>query len=168
MDDRADQDLTAPARIIATWFPRQKGGITLLGSEANAAFRCDAVGDTHAGKHPEQRLQAAIRLCIQAVELGLAQLCCKSVAKAWQIVSRAVAHAFDFDVRVVPPSVLLPALQRLEKVIYAAVGGLTGQQLPGPAWRRASLPTCWGRPRPARGEADPPSGSELLGCLGPA
>ena len=55
-------------------------------------------------------------------------------AKAWMLLSKGVAHAVDYDFRLVPQAVMAPLQRRLE-------GGLRQTELP---WERAKLPTCFG------------------------
>ena len=67
-----------------------------------------------------------------------------SFAKAWMLMSRGVAHALDYDFRLVPPAVMAPLQRRLEGGLRQTLSVLLGSAVSELAWERAKLPTCFG------------------------
>ena len=67
-----------------------------------------------------------------------------SFAKAWMLMGKGVAHALDYDFRLVPPAVVAPLQRRLEGGPRQTLTVLLGSEVPELAWERAKLPTCLG------------------------
>ena len=58
--------------------------------------------------------------------------------------SRGVAHALDYDFRLVPPAVMAPLQRRLEGGLRQTLSRLLGSAVSELAWERAKLTTCFG------------------------
>ena len=67
-----------------------------------------------------------------------------SFAKAWMLMSKGVAHALDYDFRLVAPAVMAPLQRRLEAGLRQTMAVLLGSEVSEMAWERAKLPTCYG------------------------
>ena len=67
-----------------------------------------------------------------------------SFAKAWMLMSKGVAHALDYDFRLVPLAVMAPLQRRLEGGLRQTMSVLLGSEVSELAWERAKLPTCFG------------------------
>ena len=57
---------------------------------------------------------------------------------------KGVAHALDYDFRLVPPAVMAPLRRRLEGGLRRTLTVLLGSGVSELAWERAKLPTCFG------------------------
>ena len=57
---------------------------------------------------------------------------------------KGVAHALDYDFRLVPPAVMAPLQRRLEGGLRQMLSVLLGSDVSELAWERAKLPTCIG------------------------
>ena len=60
------------------------------------------------------------------------------------LMSKGVAHALDYDFRLVPPAGMVPLQRRLEGGLRQALSVLLGSEVSELAWERAKLPTCSG------------------------
>ena len=58
--------------------------------------------------------------------------------------SKEVAHALDYDFRLVPPVVMTPLQRRLEGGLWRTMSVLLGSEVSELAWERAKLSTCFG------------------------
>ena len=67
-----------------------------------------------------------------------------SFAKAWMLMSKGVAHALDYDFRLVPLAVMAPLQRRLEGGLGQTLSVLLGSAVSELAWEGAKLPTCFG------------------------
>ena len=67
-----------------------------------------------------------------------------SFAKAWMLMGKGVAHALDYDFRLVPPTVMAPLQRRLEGGLRQTMSVLLGSEVSELVWERAKLPTCLG------------------------
>ena len=60
------------------------------------------------------------------------------------LLSNGVAHALDYDFRLVPPAVIAPLQRRLEGGLKQTMSVLLGSEVSELVWERAKLPTCLG------------------------
>ena len=60
------------------------------------------------------------------------------------LMSRGVAHALDYDFRLVP-LLMAPLQLSLEKGLRQTLSVFLGGDVSELAWERAKLPTCFGR-----------------------
>ena len=67
-----------------------------------------------------------------------------SFAKAWMPMSKGVAHALDYDFRLVPPAVMALLKRRMEGGLTQTLPVLLGSDVSEVAWERAKLSTCFG------------------------
>ena len=67
-----------------------------------------------------------------------------SFAKAWMLMSKDIAHALDYDFRLVPPAVMAPLQRCLEGGLGQTLSVLLGIDVSKLPWERAKLPTCFG------------------------
>ena len=56
------------------------------------------------------------------------------------LMSKGVAHALDYDFRMVPPAVMAPLQRRLEGGLRQTMSVLLGSEVSELAWERAKLP----------------------------
>ena len=56
------------------------------------------------------------------------------------LMSKGVAHALDYDFRMVPPAVMAPLQRRLERGLRQTMSVLLGSEVSELAWERAKLP----------------------------
>ena len=68
-----------------------------------------------------------------------------SFAKAWMLMSNGVAHALDYDIRLVPPAVMAPLQRRLEGGLRQTLSVILGSAVSELAWERAQTPHVLGR-----------------------
>ena len=59
-------------------------------------------------------------------------------AKAWMLMSKGVAHALDYDFRLVAPAVMAPLQRRLEAGLRQTMAVLLGSEVSEMAWERAA------------------------------
>ena len=57
-----------------------------------------------------------------------------SFAKAWMLMSKGVAHALNYDFRLVPPAVMAPLQRRLEGGLRQTMSMLPGSEVFELAW----------------------------------
>ena len=67
-----------------------------------------------------------------------------SFAKAWMLMSWGVAHALDYDFRLVPPPVMVPLQRRLEGGLRQTLSVLLGSAVSELAWGGRNFTTCFG------------------------
>ena len=67
-----------------------------------------------------------------------------SFAKAWMLICKGVAHALEYDFRLVPPAVMAPLQRRLEGGLRQTLTVLLGSEVSELARERAMRPTCFG------------------------
>ena len=60
------------------------------------------------------------------------------------LISKGVAHALDYDFRLVPPAVMAPLQRQLEGGLRQTMSLLLGSEVSELAWERAKLPSCFG------------------------
>ena len=104
-----DAELPIEVLNLCSKIPRKRHGVSLLGSAANAHY-CMHVGLGQLAEVPTQtveRVEKAL-MTLQSIE-RFAQV---SFAKAWMLMSKGVAHALDYDLRLVPPAVMAPLQRR--------------------------------------------------------
>ena len=58
------------------------------------------------------------------------------------LMSKRVAHALDYDFRLVPPAMMAPLQRHLEGGLRQTMSVLLGNEVSELAWERAKLPTC--------------------------
>ena len=111
-----DAELPKEVRNLCLKIPRKRHGVSLLGSAANAQH-CMHVGLGELAEVPTQtteRVEKAL-MTLQSIErFACDQHDHVSFAKAWMLMSLGVAHALDYDFRLVPLAVMAPVQRRLE------------------------------------------------------
>ena len=70
--------------------------------------------------HAEARADAAVKLAQRVTDLALANHDSRSHGKAWFVLSKSVAHALDYDMRIVPPYLLANACSRVASATLKA------------------------------------------------
>ena len=65
-------------------------------------------------------------------------------AKTWMLMGKGVAHALDYDFRLVPQAVMAPLQRRLEGGLRRTLTVLLGSEVSELARERAKLATCFG------------------------
>ena len=134
-------------RDLCMKVPRKRHGVSLLGSAAN--MQCSMhVGLGQLAEPPTQtteRVEKAL-VTLQSIQrLACDQHDHVSFAKAWMLMEKGVAHALDYDFRLVPPAVMAPLHRRLEGGLRRTLTVvLLGSEVSELAWKRAKLPTCFG------------------------
>ena len=111
-----DAELPMEVRNLCLKIPRKRHGVSLLGPAANAQH-CMHVGLGQPAEVPTQTIEREEKALatLQRIErFACDQHDHVSFAKAWMLMSKGVAHALDFDFRLVPPSVMAPLQRRLE------------------------------------------------------
>ena len=120
--------------------------MSLLGSAANAQH-CKHVGVGHPFEvptHTTERVEKAL-MTLQSIErFACDQHDHVSFAKAWMLLSKGVAHALDYDFRLVPRAVMASLQRRLEGGLRQTMSVLLESEVSDLAWERAKLPTCFG------------------------
>ena len=116
------------------------------GSAANAQH-CMHVGLGQPAEAPKQTIERVEKalMTLQSIE----RFACNqhdhvSFAKAWMLMSKEVAHALDYDFRLVPPAVMAPLQRRLEGGLRQTMSVLLRGEVSDLAWEQAKLPTCFG------------------------
>ena len=141
-----DQELPTEVRDLCMKVPRKRHGVSLLGSRANAQH-CMHVGLGRPAVVPTQtteRVEKAL-MTLQSIErFACDQHDHVSFAKAWMLMGKGVAHALDYDFRLVPPTVMAPLQRRLEGGLRQTMSVLLGSEVSELAFERAKLPTCFG------------------------
>ena len=141
-----DAELPLSVRNLCLKIPRKRQGVSLLGSEANAQH-CMQVGlgqITEAPTQTKERLEKALATLQNIESSAYDQHDFVSFAKAWMLMSKGVAHALDYDFRLVVPGVMAPLQRRLEAGLRQTMAVLLGIEICEMAWERAKLPTCFG------------------------
>ena len=141
-----DTWLPLSVRRLCLRIPRKRHGVSLFGSEANAQH-CVQVELGQAPEAPTQakeRLEKALTMLHNIERFACDQHDYVSFAKAWMLMSKEVAHALDYDLRIVPPGVMAPLQRRLEAGLRQTMSVLLGSEVSELAWERAKLPTCYG------------------------
>ena len=138
-----DQELPTEDRDLCTRVSRKRHGVSLLGSAANMQHGMH-VGLGSLAEPPSQtteRVEKAL-VTLQSIErFACDQHDHVSFAKAWMLMSKGVAHALDYDFRLVPPAVMAPLQRRLEGGLRQTLSVLLGTAVSELAWERAKLPT---------------------------
>ena len=108
--------------------PRQRCGIELLGSAANADFSIHvSLGlDQLVPSQTTKRVDQALGTLKKIVDFACTQHDHVSFAKAWMLASRKVAHALDYDFKPVPPPMMAPLQRRLEERYQAHCLNIAG------------------------------------------
>ena len=141
-----DAELPLWVQSLCLRIPRKRHGVSLLGSEANAQH-CMQVGlgqITEAPTQTKERVETALVMLQNIERFACDQHDYVSFAKAWMLMSKGVAHALDFDFRLVAPGVMAPLQRRLEAWLRQTMAVLLGSEVSEMAWERAKLPTCYG------------------------
>ena len=60
------------------------------------------------------------------------------------LMSKGVAHALDYDFRLVPTAVMAALQRRLEGGLRQTMSVILGSEVSELAWERTQLPTCFG------------------------
>ena len=141
-----DQEVPTEVRDLSTKVPRERHGVSLLGSAANMQYGMH-VGLGQLAEPPTQtteRVEKALATLLSIERFACDQLDRVSFAKAWMLMGKGVAHALDYDFRLVPPAVMAPLQRRLEGALRRTLTVLLGSEVSELAWERAKLPTCFG------------------------
>ena len=141
-----DAELPMVVRNLCLKIPRKRHGVSLLGSAANAQH-CMHVGLGQPAQVPTQTtegVEKALTMLQSIVRFACDQHDHVSFAKAWMLTSKGVAHALDYDFRLVPPSVMAPLQRRLEGGLRQTMSVLLGSEVPEFAWERQSSPRALG------------------------
>ena len=133
-------------RNLCLKVPRKRHGVSLLGSVANMQH-CMHVGLGQPAEVPTQTIERVEKalMTLQNIE----RFACDQhdhviFAKAWMLMSKGVAHALDYDFRLVPPAVMAPLQRRLEGGLRQTLSVLHESAFSELAWERAKLSTCFG------------------------
>ena len=133
-------------RNLCLKIPRERHGVNLLGSAANAQH-CMHVGLGQPAEVPTQTIERVWKglATLQSIE-GFA---CDQhdhviFAKEWMLMSKGVAHALDYGFRLVPPAVMAPLQRRLEGGLRQTMSVLLGSEVSELAWGRRSSPRAFG------------------------
>ena len=113
-----DAELPMEVRNLCLRVPRKRHGASLLGSAVNTQHWMH-VGLGQLAEAPTQTMERVERALstLQSIErFACDQHDRVSFAKAWMLMSRGVAHALDYDIRLVPPAVMAPLQRRFEGV----------------------------------------------------
>ena len=140
-----DAELSMEVRNLCLKIPRKRLVVSLLGSAANAQH-CMHVGLGQPAEAPtpsKERVEKALTTLQSIESFACDQQDHVSFAKAWMLMSNVVAHALDYDLRLVPP-VMAPLQRRLERGLRQTMSVLLGSEVSELAWERAKLPTCFG------------------------
>ena len=116
--------------------PRKQHGVSLLGSAANAQH-CMHVGLCQPAEVPTQTIERVEKalMTLQSIERFVCdQHDHVSFAKAWMLMSKGVAHALDYDFRLVPPAVMAPLQRRFEGGLRQTMSVLLGSEVSELAW----------------------------------
>ena len=111
-----DAELPTEVRNLCLKIPRKRHGVSLLGSAANAQH-CMHVGLGQPSEVPTQTIEEvekALMTLQNIVRFACDQHDHVSFAKAWMLMSWGIAHALDYDFRLVPPAVMAPLQRRME------------------------------------------------------
>ena len=123
-------------RNLCLRVPRKRHGVSLLWSAANTQH-CMHVGLGQPAEAPTQtieRVENALATLQNIERFACDQHDHVSFAKAWMLMSRGVAHALDFDFRLVPPAVMAPLQRRLEGGLRRTLLVLLGSAVSEFAW----------------------------------
>ena len=105
--------------------------VSLLASSANAQY-CVHVGLDQPAEAPTQtieRREKALATLQNIERFASDQHDHVSFAKAWMLMSRGVAHALDYDFRLVPPAGMAPLQRRLEGGLRQTLSVLLGSEV---------------------------------------
>ena len=133
-------------RILCLSVPRKRHGVSLLGSAANTQ-QCMHVGLGQPAEAPTQtieRVEKALATLQNIERFACDQHDHVSFAKAWMLMSWGVAHALDFDFRLVPLAAMAPLQRRLEGGLRQTLSVLLGSAVSELAWVRAKFTMCFG------------------------
>ena len=140
-----DAELPMEVRNLSLKVSRKRHGVSFLGSAANAQH-CMPVGLGQPAEVPTQTIERVEKaLALQSIErFACDQHDHVSFAKVWMLMSKGVAHALDYDFRLVPPAVMAPVRRRLEGGLRQTLSVLLGSDVSELAWERAKLATRFG------------------------
>ena len=116
-------------RILCLKIPRKRHGVSLLGSSAANTQHC---GQGQPAEVPTQTIERVAKALttLQSIErLVCGQHDHVSFAKAWMLMSKEVAHALDYDFRLVPQAVMAPLQRRLEGGLRQTISVLLGSEV---------------------------------------
>ena len=163
------EDAESPMKVrnLCLKVPRKRHGVSLLGSAANTQH-CMHVGLGQPAEAPIQtieRVEKALATLQNIERFACDQHDHVSFAKAWMLMSWGVAHALDYDFRLVPLTVLPPLQRRLEGGLRQTLSVLVGSAVSDLAWERAKLPTCFRWPgHQSCSDGFCGTGNMLVGC----
>ena len=143
-DEVASTALPQSAKELLDLVPRQCGGVEILGSTATAQHAMHAGCHIVAPAATAKRTQAACDLIDKIVAFAQAQVDYKSFAKAWSLLSKCAGSALDYDMRVLPPAVVMPYCKQLEAKLRGAMERILGEPLSLAQWHQCALPTTFG------------------------
>ena len=141
-----NQELPTEVRDQCLEVPRKRLGVSLLGSAAKMLC-CMSVGLGQPAEPPTQtteRVEKAVATLQSVERFACDQHDHVSFAKPWMLTGKGVAHASDYDFRLVPPVVMAPLQRRLEGGLRQTLTALLGNEVSELAWERAELATCFG------------------------
>ena len=141
-----DLELPTEVRDLCMRVPRKQYGGSLHHSAANMRC-CMHAGLGQPAEPPTQTIERVDKAL--ATLQNIERFACDqhdhvSFAKAWMLTSKGVAHALDYDFRLIPPAVMAPLQRRLEGGLAQTLSVLLGSAVSELAWERAKLPTCFG------------------------
>ena len=121
-------------------FPATSGTITIMGTEAGAAYTT-ALGDAKAtADAARQRADTAVQLCRHVAELATTDLGIPRLGAAWTLLTKCCARALDYDARLVPSGALAGVTSNLDDAVRKTVTAVCAKDLPTDAWAQATLP----------------------------
>ena len=134
------------ATCARTRVPRKRHGVSLLGSAANIQYGMH-VGLGQLAEPPTQTTELVEKALatLQSIErCACDQHDHGSFAKAWMLMGKGVAHALDYDFRLVPPAVMAPLQRRLEGGLRRTLTVLLGSEVSEWHGSEHHSPTCFG------------------------
>ena len=138
-DNEDDEQRTAVVQF-AQMFPATSGTITIMGTEAGAAYTT-ALGDAKAtADAARQRADTAVQLCRHVAELATTDLGIPRLGAAWTLLTKCCARALDYDARLVPSGALAGVTSNLDDAVRKMVTAVCAKDLPTDAWAQATLP----------------------------
>ena len=122
-------------------------GLELLGSVAEGELEAH-LGPFGLHSSPIlKRLLAASELATAIADLATASLPCPALQPSWLLLSRLLAHKFDYDARVLSPELLAPHVELLHQLVFKVIERiLPAAHLPAiqdQLWLPGSLGCCF-------------------------
>ena len=141
-----DAELLVEVRNLCLKIPRKRHGVSLLKSAANAqhCMHVDLGQPAEVPTHTIERAEKALATLQSMERFACDQHDHVSFAKAWMLMSKGVAHALEYDFRLVPPAVMAPLQRRLERGLRQTMSVLPGSEVSELTWGRAKVSTCFG------------------------